>query len=57
MAAAELLGVAYRTLVKAEESGEDHGTHERCPGAAPRGRRTTPKRHACASAWRIWRTA
>ena len=28
--AAELLGVAYRTVVRAEESGEDHGAHGRC---------------------------
>ena len=34
MEAAELLGVAYRTLVKADESGELTGAHERCAGAA-----------------------
>ena len=34
MEAAVLLGVNYRTLVKAEESGEMTGPHERRVGAA-----------------------
>ena len=60
--AAELLGVAYRTVVRAEGVGRDHGAHGRCAGAAAGDGRRPPKWPGCGSvlmrwraAWRRWR--